>query len=329
MVNQINHFKDFCQDNQIDVSNIARAHSIITTTDLEQELYSSDAYNALCSFVKAAVNYYLTLNKQYTLENLHEFQLPFISYTSHSDQDQSMANTLASKGPLLAKEEPINIPESREKNARSAKSLPRSPVNLTPPQNNFKVSSITPKQQQFSGEQQRTSSETQKQKASRFNSGTRFSSPQLEFLEQNETKFNEHSSREKLNGVGRKNQSSKINLKKTAHINTPNPKRAIKPTKSSVDIRRKSVTDTESKSGYSDLQKKIDKLLGDKSIRSATQTPKRAFSAALINTAEKAFFEELAVRMQIDEETKMHQKVARDFKQQAAKLLLEHNKQVF
>ena len=315
LINQINSFKEYCKNKQVEVACVSRANSLIPPVHAD-EAYSSEAYNALRDFMRAAVNYFLETNKQYTWENLHQFQ-PTFNDTKQSQSIEKPTSTTQSKpSRIISKREPSPINANafpiQGQNSKSTKSLSKTPASLTPPRSDSKqisAKSVTPK---HNPTQKTIPNEMTRKQSTPFTRETRTSSPQ-----QDKTS----------NFRGTKSPIQSRDYRES-NLATPQPKRKQSLNKSYDDVRRKSLAESEKQAGHTDLKRKIEKVLDDKTARSAAQTPKKTFSRVFNNPEDKTFLEEFAMRLQLEEETQVHKKVARDFKQRATKLLLEHDKQV-
>ena len=301
LVNYVNCFKDICY--QIDVASISRANRLINSTKPDDS-YTSDVYKTIRDFVKAAVTYYLHIYPQYSMVNLHHFEPNLRDDSIDLKQREELSNTKVqsfnarkiSKSPIKASATPVKV--SKSPIARS-----KTPTNPTPKKVGNQVFVF------------------QSPKASLPKTPT--TKPTTQFFPKSGSKSPA--------AVSRAYQTRLHNLE-TAVKASPKAKSSknfnLNKSFDEIKARIGGAENKNKKLPQQNLQRKIEKTFDEKSHRSASVTPKTTHDKPELLPEDKSFFEDLAIRLQLEEESHFHKKATKQFKQKITKLLIDENKRV-
>lgn len=308
LVNQVNSFKDYCDNKQIDIASVARANKLITPTQAEEESYSSEAFNALRDFVRSAINYFLATQKEYSAEDLHRFEVvpanELIETPENKHMQKVQSQTNQPQAVNLNKRAKTPAVSNTTANTRPPISQMKSPTSLSPPRDG---PNVTPAKYE-------TPQESYKETGRTSPPQVQDDVPRYRQQQAPQSKYAQIQGRAQI-VPGFVTPESK-----------PQSKAALN--KSYDEVRARSREGPSSKNAYWELQRKINKALDEKSHRSATQTPKRTFSRSVVHPEDKDFLEELTVRLKLEEESQEHRKAARNYKQKIARLLIDHERKV-
>ena len=323
LVNYVNCFKDLCY--QIDISSVSRAYRLISNTRPDGS-YHSDVCKAIREFVKAAIAYFLHIYPQYNLQNLHLFE-PNL-------RDDSIDLKKSQEG-LKTKINSSNTKISSkysQKVANLVEKVPKTPIVRSKTPTHSRTATATNTKHQIFVFQ----SCTPKASNSKFPQGFGSKTPQgygsktpTNHVTRNI--FSQGKSSKSPVAAASKDYKSITPIKEAKAKVTPSVKKnkSTHLNKSLDDIRAKnSAGKKDEKKLHLNLQRKIDKALDEKSHRSASVTPKTSSVKLELPPEDIGFVEDLAVRLQLEEEVHSHKHASKQFKQKIAKLLNDENKRV-